>query len=387
MTYLHLCLLEARAIFRATIPSATLRTALCGTAAIVALLTTALMLWVAVTEGRTPVQGRATIPLLYLMCGLGLSVGIAGASSLRRREAAGSVWRLAPVPAAVAVFVPLSSIVLLTALVTALAAIPTILAAAAVSGRSFLLACVIWILAVAWSTSLSVLLVAGIHRIWGARVSERAGSLLPLPVSMSFVFLSPDIARLTPASSAAFVLVVGTALLPWVAHQAADQWAKALASSPIHQEAGPVRWGRPRWLALLAGRTQFLWSTAAVLPLFVLAPFPRPEMAAALGTLLPMVAVGHLLRWERETPDRVRLAPRGRRYVLGLVATAAGAMLVAHSILLIALRSDLDRAAALIVLASVAPLGMTIRTGILRVCVQCLVAVAAIAIIVLTRGD
>ncbi|MGE3491008.1 MAG: hypothetical protein AB7N29_13465 [Vicinamibacterales bacterium] len=387
MTYLRLVTLEARAIFRTAIPSATLRTALCGTAAIVALLTGALMLWVAVTEGRTPVQGRATVPSLYLMCGLGLSVGIAGASSLQRREAAGSVWRLAPVPGEVAVFVPLLSIVLLTALVTSLAAIPTMLAAASVSVPLLLLAAVIWILGIAWSTSLSVLLVAGIHRIWGARVSERAGSLLPLPVSMSFVFLSPEVARLTPASSAGLVLVVCTALLPWVVHEAADQWVKALASSPIHQEAAPVRWGRPRWLALLAGRTQFPWSMAAVLPLFALAPFPRPEMAVALGTVLPMVAVGHLLRWERETPDRARLAPRGRRYLMTLMATTAGAMLLAHSTVLIALRSDLNRAAALIVLASVAPLGMAIRSGLLRVCVQCLVLAAAIAIIVLTRGD
>jgi len=387
MNYLRLVVLEARAVFRAAIPSATLRTALCGTAAIVTALTAVLMLWVAVTEGRTPVQGRAAIPSMYLMCGLGLSVGIAGASTLQRREAVGSVWRLAPVPAAVAVFVPLLSVVLLTTVAISLVAIPTMLAAATVSGSLLLLASLIWILSIAWSTALSVLLVAGIHRFWGERASERAGSLLPLPVSMSFVFLSPEIARLTPASSVGLVLVACTALLPWVVHAAANQWVASLATRPSHREAAPVQWGRPRWLALLAGRTQFLWSLAAVLPLFVLAPFPRAEMALVLATLLPMLAVGHLLRWERDSPDRVRLAPRGRSYLLRMLATTAGVLVVVQATLLAVVRSDPDRAAALIVTASLSPLLMTIRSGLLRICIQCLVLGAAIAVIVVTRGD
>jgi len=387
MNYLRLVTLEARAVFRAAIPSTTLRTALCGTAALVTVLTAALMLWVAVTEGRTPVQGRTAIPSMYLMCGLGLSVGIAGASTLHRREAWGSVWRLAPVPAGVAVFVPLLSIVILTTLAISLIAIPTILAAASVSLPLLLVAFLIWILSIAWSTSLSVLLVAAVHRTWGERASERAGSLLPLPVSMSFVFLSPEVARLTPAASVGLMLVACTATLPWVAHAAAYQWVRSLATSPSHREVPPVHWGRPRWLALLAGRTQFLWSLAAVLPLFVLAPFPRAEMALVLATLLPMLAVGHLLRWERDSPDRVRLAPRGRSYLLRLMATTAGALVVVLLAILAVMRSDLDRAAALVLVASIAPFLMTIRRDLLRMGVQGLVLAAAIAVIVLTRGD
>lgn len=371
MTYVKLAMLEARAVFRSAVPYRAIRIGVTAMAASLGVLSAVMMLILALNGGRTPTQGKAAITYFVVMLGFGLAVGVACAAALRKREARGSIWRLAPLPVMASALLPLTAVILLCAMTVAVPAVPALVAAAVKGWRELALALWVAALAVALSASLSILLVALSSRVWGDGALDRIGSGLPGPIIFSLMALTPTIGRISSETPAVWVFPALTAAVPWIAQVAARQWTSTLATSRASSGVAAVPvWGHPRWLKLLTTRTAFLWAVAATFPMFLLGHLDTRQIVLIAAPMLPMLAVDHQMQWEREAPDRIRLAPRGRQHVIGMMAAVGGPGLALLLLAFVLINPAPLMVAALSVLA-IAALGTTlIRNRVPRVTLQ-----------------
>jgi hypothetical protein len=335
MRYARLVRIELALTLRQMVPDrAARRLVLAAIVVVIVSLTTVTAIG-AQRGRRAPLTPRSAVPVFAMMIGLAVAAGLAGASRVQERQAAGTPWRIAPVPATAAAFVPLTPIALMCAAAVSVVAFPVASAALAKNDHTLSIAMSMAVVAARSGCAAAVWLVSDVRRRFGADAARNIGRALPGPISLAAMFGSR---LLTPYSSTpAATLVVGgiAILLPLIALRAARSWMQALGTGWSEFTGAEPSWGAPGWWRLLMQRTPFVWGLAGVLPLSFA---PAPAGLIALRTaavVLPALALTHLMRWEDICPDRTALAPDARRHVARMVM-AIGAPLLAVSAIVIA---------------------------------------------------
>lgn len=376
MRYARLVRIELAVTARQLVPDRSMR--MLALAAMAVLI--AAMMAITAQRSRPPLTSRTAIPVFTIMIGLSLSAGLAGASRIQAREAAGTPWRIAPVSAAAATFIPLSSILVMCGAAVSVVTLPLMSGAIASNDGTLAAALVMSAVAALCGCASAVWLVAAVRRQFGAESARRIGSALPSPISFVAVFGSR---LLTPYSSgAAAVLAVGATaiVLPFIAERGARSWMHALGSGWSEFSAGEPVWGTPGWWRLLAQRTPFLWGLAGLVPL---AFAPAPAGAIVIRTIavfLPTLGLTHLVRWENACPDRIELAPGARRYFTRMFIEIGAPLFVISAIAIAAAAASAKQAGWLGALAIPAALTVFIRPRAFRLAAQLVIALAAIAI-------
>jgi hypothetical protein len=379
MRYGRLLLLDLKAVFRGLIPSPVVRAALVATLAGAALFVSVVMVLGAGAEGRSPTAPRAVLPVTLFMVGFGLMVGVPAAARVQAREAAGSVWRLAPLPPVAATFVPLGSAALLALAGASVVGLPVLLAAAAARDGNVALAAAMTLLAAAWSSVLSVLIVARCRHAGGDALVEKVAAAAPTAIGIGLVVGSRWIAQLRFEAAVAAVLLTAAVVLPWLAHVTAARWIAGLANGAARAAAPEPAWGSPGWLHLLANRTPFAWA----LPGFILLAFASPaDMIVAVQAgfaILPMAGLTHLMRWEHERPERARLSPAGHGHYLRMLVAVAGPLALVAIGGLALVTGNAPEFAALTGLALIAPLTALLSQPVVRTVAQAAAFALALA--------
>lgn len=313
MRALRLAAFEVRAQARTVVPSPAARVAI---VMFCVAWMTVFSYAVAVTVRVTPAsRAHALVPLMALFAGTALMVAMAAIGRTMERPERFAAWRLAPVPPAWAVAIPLGAAAVLTSGVTLAIATPAIVAAAAGHILEAVFVAMLATITALWILVVAIRILAGMASRRGVDAAARLGRTSVAPIAALMIValrLAAEIARQVDQVVFGAVWLASAAMLPAAIRATASNWAAALAMGAPRRISRPPQWGSPSWGRMLR-RTPLAWSMLGVLPLVVSASTTTLRVAAMFALIVPTSAMFHLMRWEDDCPDRQKLAPAGRR--------------------------------------------------------------------------
>jgi hypothetical protein len=345
---------ELRAQWRGLLPSAAARGAIVVFGGAWATLFSVAA--VAAAGDGTRSRADALVPLMALFASTALAVSMAAVARTLERPARFNVWRLAPVPPAWSMTIPLSAVAVLTSGAALTFAMPAIVAAAADHLWQAVLVAALAVIIALWILVLAIVLLTGVASRRGIEAAARLGRTSMGPIAVLMVVslrAAASNARWFDQVMLATVWLASAALLPAAMRAAADRWSATIALGPPRRQSPAPRWGSPGWGRML-WRTPFAWAMCGVAPLVFAASMTTPGAAALFALVLPSAAMSHLIQWEDRCPDRQRLAPAGRRVRRGLWVRIGVPASIAASAISVVVVQDPWRAA---VLAAAAWLG------------------------------
>jgi hypothetical protein len=331
---LRLIAIETRAQWRSVVPSRYARVAIVTFC--VAWCTASTYLVVAAVRGNPRSRADALAPLMALFAGTALTVSMAAIARTLERPERFAVWRLAPVPPAWSVAVPLTASAALSSAATLTIAMPAIVAAAMGHALQAVVVTALALIVALWIQIAAVAILAAVAAHSGVAAAARAGrtSAGPIAALMLVVMrLAATNARHIDQVMLAGLCIGSAALLPAAMRTSAGRWSSALSLGAPRRRSPRPRWGSPSWWRLMA-RTPFAWSMLGVAPLVAWSGTATLNIVTLFALMLPSAAMFHLIQWEDDCPDRQHLAPAGERVRLGLwlhvglpvslIATAVG---------------------------------------------------------------
>jgi hypothetical protein len=324
-------------------------------------------------------RGDALVPLLTVFAGTSLAVAMATVSRMLERPDRFVMLRLAPIEPAWAVTLPMAAAALLTLAATLTLGMPAVVAAGAGNLAYSALVTALAVITALWIVVLAIAILAAVASKRGAAAAARVGRSSTGPVAVLMILAI----RFTTTNTNGFdpVVIAGAclasaALLPAALRAAGGRWAAALAMGTAPRRSPEPRWGSPSWGRMLR-RTPLAWSMLGVVPLVVSASFTSSGVALIYALVLPIVTMFHLVEWEDECPDRLRLAPGGKTMRLKLWLHIGVPASIAASAIGFAAVAGRSRLLIFIVAAWVGPLLFLITRRRLRTTLQVVLVVVA----------